>query len=54
MQLNADLKAVDEDKDRLFAKLSDEVKAKEELQGESAVRFCAVVTSDINADRSRM
>uniref|UniRef100_A0AAQ4QDS6 SH3 domain-containing protein n=1 Tax=Gasterosteus aculeatus aculeatus TaxID=481459 RepID=A0AAQ4QDS6_GASAC len=31
-KLNADLKAVDEDKDRLFAKLSDEVKAKEELQ----------------------
>ncbi|XP_037343496.2 cTAGE family member 5 isoform X2 [Pungitius pungitius] len=31
-KLNADLKAVDEDKDRLFAKLNDEVKAKEELQ----------------------
>ncbi|KAK9533339.1 hypothetical protein VZT92_008461 [Zoarces viviparus] len=31
-KLNADLKAVDEDKDRLFAKLNDEVKAKEDLQ----------------------
>ena len=36
LQLNADLKSVDEDKDRLFAKLDDEVKAKEDLQGESA------------------
>ncbi|XP_033967768.1 cTAGE family member 5 isoform X5 [Pseudochaenichthys georgianus] len=31
-KLNADLKSVDEDKDRLFAKLDDEVKAKEDLQ----------------------
>ncbi|KAM6972909.1 cTAGE family member 5 [Aplochiton taeniatus] len=31
-KLNADLKAADEDKDRVFAKLNDEVKAKEELQ----------------------
>ncbi|XP_029316261.1 cTAGE family member 5 [Cottoperca gobio] len=31
-KLNADLKSVDEDKDRLFAKLNDEVKAKEDLQ----------------------
>ncbi|XP_054469425.1 transport and Golgi organization protein 1 homolog [Anoplopoma fimbria] len=31
-KLNADLKAVDEDKNRLFAKLNDEVKAKEDLQ----------------------
>ncbi|XP_068608029.1 cTAGE family member 5 isoform X2 [Brachionichthys hirsutus] len=30
-KLNADLKSVDEDKDRAFAKLNDEVKAKEEL-----------------------
>lgn len=34
VQLNADLKSVDEDKDRVFAKLNDEVKAKEELEGE--------------------
>lgn len=34
MQLNADLKSVDEDKDRVFAKLDDEVKAKEDLLGE--------------------
>lgn len=33
-QLNADLKSLDEDKDRVFAKLNDEVKAKEDLQGE--------------------
>uniref|UniRef100_A0A8C6WKJ1 MIA SH3 domain ER export factor 2 n=1 Tax=Neogobius melanostomus TaxID=47308 RepID=A0A8C6WKJ1_9GOBI len=32
-KLNADLKSVDEDKDRIFAKLNDEVKAKEDLQG---------------------
>ncbi|XP_055087065.1 melanoma inhibitory activity protein 2 [Periophthalmus magnuspinnatus] len=31
-KLNADLKSVDEDKDRIFAKLNDEVKAKEDLQ----------------------
>uniref|UniRef100_A0A3B4V148 MIA SH3 domain ER export factor 2 n=1 Tax=Seriola dumerili TaxID=41447 RepID=A0A3B4V148_SERDU len=31
-KLNADLKSVDEDKDRVFAKLNDEVKAKEDLQ----------------------
>eukprot|EP00064_Thunnus_orientalis_P004500 superscaffoldBa00000409_g4512 len=31
-KLNADLKSVDEDKDRTFAKLNDEVKAKEELE----------------------
>ncbi|XP_061599118.1 cTAGE family member 5 [Cololabis saira] len=31
-KLNADLKSVDEDKDRVFAKLNDEIKAKEELQ----------------------
>ncbi|CAG09862.1 unnamed protein product, partial [Tetraodon nigroviridis] len=30
-QLNADLKSMDEDKDRVFAKLNDEVKAKEDL-----------------------
>ncbi|XP_070835950.1 cTAGE family member 5 isoform X1 [Chaetodon trifascialis] len=30
-KLNADLKSVDEDKDRAFAKLNDEVKAKEDL-----------------------
>ncbi|KAM3595066.1 uncharacterized protein V6R79_017844 [Siganus canaliculatus] len=30
-KLNADLKSVDEDKDRVFAKLNDEVKAKEDL-----------------------
>lgn len=34
IQLNADLKSVDEDKDRVFAKLNDEVKAKEDLLGE--------------------
>lgn len=34
VQLNADLKSVDEDKDRVFAKLNDEVKAKEDLLGE--------------------
>lgn len=33
-QLNADLKSLDEDKDRVFAKLNDEVKAKEDLHGE--------------------
>uniref|UniRef100_A0A3P9NP81 MIA SH3 domain ER export factor 2 n=1 Tax=Poecilia reticulata TaxID=8081 RepID=A0A3P9NP81_POERE len=32
-KLNADLKSVDEDKDRVFAKLNDEIKAKEDLQG---------------------
>lgn len=37
MQLNADLKSVDEDKDRAFAKLNDEIKAKEDLHGESTV-----------------
>ncbi|KAF0044637.1 hypothetical protein F2P81_003795 [Scophthalmus maximus] len=31
-KLNADLKSVDEDKDRVFAKLNNEVKAKEDLQ----------------------
>ncbi|XP_067336816.1 cTAGE family member 5 isoform X2 [Channa argus] len=31
-KLNADLKSLDEDKDRVFAKLNDEVKAKEDLQ----------------------
>ncbi|XP_017281684.2 melanoma inhibitory activity protein 2 isoform X3 [Kryptolebias marmoratus] len=31
-KLNADLKSVDEDKDRAFAKLNDEIKAKEHLQ----------------------
>ncbi|KAM6912782.1 cTAGE family member 5 [Xenentodon cancila] len=31
-KLNADLKSVDEDKDRVFAKLNDEIKAKKELQ----------------------
>lgn len=31
-KLNADLKSVDEDKDRVFAKLTNEVKAKEDLQ----------------------
>ncbi|KAM9571490.1 cTAGE family member 2-like isoform 7-T7 [Salvelinus alpinus] len=31
-KMNADLKSVDEDKDRVFAKLADEVKAKEDLQ----------------------
>ncbi|CAL9686237.1 unnamed protein product [Knipowitschia caucasica] len=31
-KLNADLKSVDEDKDRIFAKLNDEVKAREDLQ----------------------
>ncbi|XP_070776786.1 cTAGE family member 5 [Enoplosus armatus] len=31
-KLNADLKSVEEDKDRAFAKLNDEVKAKEDLQ----------------------
>ncbi|CAB1335399.1 unnamed protein product [Coregonus sp. 'balchen'] len=31
-KMNADLKSVDEDKDRVFAKLTDEVKAKEDLQ----------------------
>ncbi|KAM9356464.1 cTAGE family member 5 isoform 2-T2 [Pholidichthys leucotaenia] len=31
-KLNADLKSVDEDKDRVFAKLNDEIKAKEDLQ----------------------
>ncbi|XP_077394197.1 cTAGE family member 5 isoform X2 [Festucalex cinctus] len=31
-KLNADLKSVDEDKDRVFAKLNDEVKAKEDLE----------------------
>lgn len=33
LQLNADLKSVDEDKDRTFAKLNDEIKAKEDLEG---------------------
>ncbi|XP_075879603.1 cTAGE family member 5 isoform X4 [Nelusetta ayraudi] len=31
-KLNADLKSVDEDKDRTFAKLNDEIKAKEDLE----------------------
>ncbi|XP_065803833.1 cTAGE family member 5 isoform X2 [Labrus bergylta] len=31
-KLNADLKSVDEDKDRAFAKLNDEIKAKEDLE----------------------
>ncbi|XP_026160979.1 cTAGE family member 5 isoform X2 [Mastacembelus armatus] len=31
-KLNADLKSLDEDKDRVFAKLNDEVKAKDDLQ----------------------
>ncbi|XP_061157257.1 cTAGE family member 5 isoform X2 [Syngnathus typhle] len=31
-KLNADLKSVDEDKDRVFAKLNDEVQAKEDLE----------------------
>ncbi|CAL8284834.1 unnamed protein product [Lota lota] len=31
-KLNADLKSMDEDKDRTFAKLNDEIQAKEELQ----------------------
>ncbi|XP_034530545.1 cTAGE family member 2 isoform X2 [Notolabrus celidotus] len=31
-KLNADLKSVDEDKDRAFGKLNDEIKAKEDLQ----------------------
>ncbi|KAK2826342.1 hypothetical protein Q5P01_020556 [Channa striata] len=31
-KLNADLKSLDEDKDRVFAKLNDEVKAKEDLE----------------------
>ncbi|CAI5695418.1 unnamed protein product [Oreochromis niloticus] len=31
-KLNADLKSLDEDKDRVFAKLNDEIKAKEDLQ----------------------
>uniref|UniRef100_A0A3P8U9T8 MIA SH3 domain ER export factor 2 n=1 Tax=Cynoglossus semilaevis TaxID=244447 RepID=A0A3P8U9T8_CYNSE len=36
-KLNADLKSVDEDKTRVFAKLNDEVKAKEDLEGESSL-----------------
>lgn len=32
-QMSADLKAMEEDKDRVFAKLTDEIKAKEDLQG---------------------
>ncbi|KAL0969710.1 hypothetical protein UPYG_G00231200 [Umbra pygmaea] len=31
-KINADFKSVDEDKDRVFAKLTDEIKAKEDLQ----------------------
>lgn len=42
MQLNADLKSVDEDKDRAFAKLNDEIKAKEDLHGESTVHCSAI------------
>ncbi|KAK3537474.1 hypothetical protein QTP70_012053 [Hemibagrus guttatus] len=32
-KMSADLKAMEEDKDRMFAKLTDEIKAKEDLQG---------------------
>lgn len=42
LQLNADLKSVDEDKDRTFAKLNDEIKAKEDLEGEICKRFAGV------------
>lgn len=35
--MNADLKSVDEDKDRVFAKLADEVKAMEDLQGKQSI-----------------
>lgn len=31
--MSADLKSVEEDKNRVFAKLTDEMKAKEDLQG---------------------
>ncbi len=47
VQLNADLKSVDEDKDRAFAKLNDEIKAKEDLQGDSTVHWCLFFTKVI-------
>ena len=44
MQLNAELKSVDEDKDRVFARFSDEIKAKEELTGgHQRYRLCVYV-----------
>lgn len=32
-QMSADLKAMEEDKNRVFVRLTDEIKAKEDLQG---------------------
>lgn len=32
-QMSADLKSMEDDKNRVFAKLTDEMKAKEDLQG---------------------
>lgn len=32
-QMSADLKSMEEDKNRVFAKLADEIKAKEDLHG---------------------
>lgn len=34
-QMSADLKSMEEDKNRVFAKLADEMKAKEDLQGKA-------------------
>ena len=44
--MNADLKSVDEDKDRVFAKLADEVKAKEDLQGKQSSQLFNSNSSD--------
>lgn len=35
--MSADLKSTEEDKNRVFAKLTDEIKAKEDLQGKTLV-----------------
>ena len=44
MQLNAEPKSVDEDKDRVFARFCDEIKAKEVLTGEhQRYRLCVYV-----------
>lgn len=35
--MSADLKSMEEDKNRVFAKLADEIKAKEDLKGKTLV-----------------
>ncbi|XP_024122412.1 melanoma inhibitory activity protein 2 [Oryzias melastigma] len=47
-KLNADLKSVDEDKDRVFAKLNDEVKAKEDLQ--ESIKMLETETLSLQSD----